>query len=193
MNIFFGLPPEGMTVFLGFGPDGLLFSQKELPQGSGRVWFVTSEALPLEICQASAFERYTLPFNGNLLPEHTLSFREGVLLLENFCSTGTQLLCLSSHRAVGCIGSATHVAHACMPLALQNLCILLLAYGVALNLRVSELIWAQPVWSCWSSQASKPLHSTLSVSPGFPCAWHDDSIKPRFSVCCLVFRWLRFT
>lgn len=68
MNIFFGLPPEGITVFLGFGPDCSLFSQKELPQGSGRVWFVTSEALPLEICQASAFEWYTLPFSGNLLP-----------------------------------------------------------------------------------------------------------------------------
>lgn len=68
MNIFFGLPPEGMTVFLGFGPDCSLFSQKELPQGSGRVWFVTSEALPLEICQASAFRRYMLPFNENLLP-----------------------------------------------------------------------------------------------------------------------------
>lgn len=68
MNVFFGLPPEGITVFLGFGPDCSLFSQKELPQGSGRVWFVTSEAQPLEICQASVFEWYTLPFNGNLLP-----------------------------------------------------------------------------------------------------------------------------
>lgn len=56
MNVFFGLPPEGITVFLGFGPDCSLFSQKELPQGSGRVWFVTSEAQHLEICKASVFE-----------------------------------------------------------------------------------------------------------------------------------------
>lgn len=78
MNIFFGLPPEGMTVLLGFGPDCSLFSQKELPQGSCRVWFVTSEALPLEICQASAFGRYTPPFTRNLLPlsqTHTVSGR----------------------------------------------------------------------------------------------------------------------
>lgn len=74
MNIFLGLHPEGITVFLGFGSDCSLFSQKEFPWGSSWIWFVTSESWHLEVCQASAFGWYTLPFNGNLpppLPTHT--------------------------------------------------------------------------------------------------------------------------
>lgn len=78
-------------------------------------------------------------------PEHTLSFRQGVpLFLGRFLlHRHTAAVCEQSQ---GC-GLHWHVADAWMPLAQQNLCILLLACGVAPNHRDSEIIWAQPVWS----------------------------------------------
>lgn len=200
MNIFLGLHPEGITVFLGFGSDCSLFSQKEFPWGSSWIWFVTSESWHLEVCQASAFGWYTLPFNGNLpppLPTHT-QFQVGgttffFFFWENYCYTVTHQLCMSSHSAVGCVRCMGHAAASWMHPAQQNLRILLLTYGLALYLKFTEFIWARRAWRWWNSQPSKPRHSTPSLSPDFPCTWHDGSIKPRVSACCLVLHWLQFT
>lgn len=142
MNIFFGLNPEGITVFLWFRSDCSLFSQNELPWGFSRIWFVTSEPQHLEVCQASAFGWYTLFFNGNPpLPPHThkASGRRHHFIWENYHDTGTHQLCLSSHSAMGCTGSTGHAADGWTQ---QNFPILLLTHGSALHPRFNEFIRA---------------------------------------------------
>lgn len=143
VNIFFGLNPEGIAVLLWFRSHcSLFFFQNELPWGSSRIWFVTSEPQHLEVCQASAFGWCTPPFNGNLpLPPHThkAAGRRHDFIWENYHDTGMHQLCLSSHSAVGCIGSTGHAADGWMQ---QHLPILLLTRGSALHLRFNELIRA---------------------------------------------------
>ena len=152
---FLWFASRGDNSLLGIWIDCSLFSQKELPQGSGRVWFATSEAQPLEICQSSAFGWYTLPFNGNLPPlPHTRTWFQagGTTFSGKITATqGTQELHMSSHTAVECIRSIGHVADGWMPLAQQNFCILLLTYGVALYFNFSEFIWAWRAWSRWNN------------------------------------------
>lgn len=99
-NIFFGLPPEGITVFLGFGSDCSLFSQKELHQGSGLellrlcIWR-SSKHLSLGDTHSIYWESATLAPHM-----HTVSGRR-YYFWEIYCHTSTQQLCLSSHAAVG--------------------------------------------------------------------------------------------
>lgn len=151
MNIFFGLPPEGITVFLGFGSDCSLFSQKELPQGSGRVWFVTSEALHLEICQASAFGWYTLPFNGNLppLPHTRTQFQAGGPTFSGKI-TATQ-----AHNS--CVQAVTQLWDASDLLGTRQ------TAGRLLHSKTSASYCSHTGWLCTSSSVS-------SSGPGLPGA-----------------------